>query len=151
MGFTTGMSKTTSRMQAKRADLRARVLDRQRRRLDHQVEDLKVELDREREARRQLAGMMSDMEGRSMRSRGTLRLLIVGGVAYVLGAKAGRGRYEEIMTKGREMRDRMRGAMATSDGSNGSSPLIDTVKPSDLTTSSSGTSSSSKRLATGTE
>ena len=146
MGFNDSMSKTTARMSAKKADMRARVLDRQRRRLDRKVEGLKTELDREREERRKLAGLVDDMEEHKVREgHGTMRLLLVGGIAYVLGAKAGRGRYEQIMTKGREVRDRVRETM-TSTNEDTSPSSIDTVRPSDLSTGTG-----SKKLATGTE
>jgi hypothetical protein len=148
MGFNDSMSKTTARMSARKSDMRARLLDRQRRRLDRQVDGLKAELDHEREERRKLAGLMEEMEDHSMREgHGTMRLLVVGGIAYVLGAKAGRGRYDQIMTKGREIRDRVRETTKSAgETDQASAPIVDTVRPPDLSSSST-----SKRLATGTE
>lgn len=40
-----------------------------------------------------------------------LGMLVVGGVAYVLGAKAGRDRYDQIMGRVRELTDSVRGAV----------------------------------------
>jgi hypothetical protein len=112
MAVTDTMSRAASRMDLKKAELRALATDRRRRHLDRQVDRLKTELDLEREARQEQAELLKRLDGRGKsRARGTLRLLIVGGGAYLLGAKAGRVRYEQIMARWRELRERFSGAM----------------------------------------
>ncbi|HEX6844362.1 MAG TPA: hypothetical protein VF235_04520 [Actinomycetota bacterium] len=107
-----GLSGAADRLRLAQAERRAGSLERRGQRLDERLRTVKAELDHEREARRELAGLLQDKEGEMRKGHPVLRMLIVGGVAYVLGAKAGRSRYEEIMAKGRELRDRFRGEIA---------------------------------------
>lgn len=88
------------------AALRDRSMDWRRRRLQHKVETLHDELDREREARRALADAMGNA-GRGKRRYGFLRLLVIGGGAYILGSRAGRERYDQMTGWVRNVRGRV--------------------------------------------
>jgi hypothetical protein len=82
------------------------------RRLDEQVDALRAELEREREARKDQADRLKKIEGLTNPRRGSMfRWMVIGGGAYLLGAKAGRTRYEQIMAKGRQARDGARAAL----------------------------------------
>jgi len=99
---------TGMRLREQRADMRAGRADRRTERLRHRVDVLQTELDREREAREELMEIVrheGDHANGSSR-RGTIAVLAVGGVAYLLGAKAGRARYEQIASWARRMRER---------------------------------------------
>lgn len=77
--------------------------DGRRRRLHEKLDSTNEELEREREARRALAEVLEKIDHRR-RSRGFLRLVIIGGAAYLLGSRAGRERYDQIMAKAGEAR-----------------------------------------------
>ena len=94
----------TEGIRDERAAMRERSMDWRQRRLQHKVEALHDELDREREARRALTEAMSG-KSRS-RSRGIVRILLIGGGAYVLGTRAGRERYDQMTGWIRGIRDR---------------------------------------------
>ena len=73
--------------------------------LDHRVEKLAKENDQLREAVDELREDLDDAQGRShetlkalskTRRPGRMKWLVLAGGAYVLGAKAGRARYEQI-------------------------------------------------------
>jgi len=98
------------RLRVERHDVERRMSDGRRRRLRHKLEATHDELEREREARRALADVLENIEGRR-RSRGILRLLIVGGAAYLLGSRAGRERYDAVMRKVGEIRASMQQRM----------------------------------------
>lgn len=87
------------------ATLRGRSMDRRQRRLQHKVEALHGELEREREARRALSDAVGT--GREKRRHGLLRVLVIGGGAYILGTRAGRERYEQMTGWVRGLRDRI--------------------------------------------
>jgi hypothetical protein len=73
--------------------------------LDHRVEKLSKENDKLRDAVGELRQDLDDAQGRSRetlaalsktRRPGRMKWLVLAGGAYVLGAKAGRARYEQI-------------------------------------------------------
>lgn len=73
--------------------------------LDHRVEKLAKENDELREAVHELREDLDDAQGRSQETLkalsktkrpGRMKWLVLAGGAYVLGAKAGRARYEQI-------------------------------------------------------
>lgn len=98
---------TGMRLREQRADMRAGRADRRTERLRHRVDVLQTELDREREAREELMEIVRHEGDHANGSRrGTIAVLAVGGVAYLLGAKAGRARYEQIASWARRMRER---------------------------------------------
>jgi hypothetical protein len=88
------------------AAVRDRSMEWRQRRLKHKVEALHDELDREREARRALADAMGS-SGRGKRRHGFLRVLVIGGGAYILGARAGHERYDQMTGWIRGLRDRI--------------------------------------------
>jgi len=96
----------TEGIRDERAALRERSMDWRQRRLQHKVEALHDELDREREARRALTDAMSAGDRGKKRSHGLVRILLIGGGAYVLGTRAGRERYDQMTGWIRGMRDR---------------------------------------------
>jgi hypothetical protein len=85
-------------------------LDRDNERLRDEVSTLRSRLDREREEHEGLLDAMKKRPVVKQRRRGGLmRWLVIGGGAYVLGARAGRERYEQIMSKAGELRERVMG------------------------------------------
>ena len=70
---------------------------------------LKSELEAERANEDEL---LSALKGPRKRGRRLFRLTLVAGTAYVLGTKAGRERYEQIMAWVKSMRDRVSGSPA---------------------------------------
>lgn len=60
------------------------------------------QLDREREEQKRLVNLLEDAVSArptvKKRRFGIIRTLVIIGIAYVVGARAGRGRYEEILT-----------------------------------------------------
>jgi hypothetical protein len=106
------MSRTIERMQLagtrlreQRAEMRATRVDRQNQRLRADLEALRSELRRERDEREDLLDAIKEGPMRTSKG-GALKLVIVGGVAYVLGAKAGRARYEQISSWVRRTKER---------------------------------------------
>jgi hypothetical protein len=98
-------TEVADRIRHERDVLRGRKTDRRQRHLQHQVESLHRELEREHEARRALADAIGNTR-RDKRRHGLLRLLLIGGAAYVLGTHAGRERYDAMAGWVRGIRDR---------------------------------------------
>ena len=92
-----------NRWRGERRDMERRMSDGRRRRLREKLDNTNEELEREREARRALAEVLEKIDHRR-RSRGFLRLVIIGGAAYLLGSRAGRERYDQIIAKAGEAR-----------------------------------------------
>ena len=99
--------------------------------LDHRVEKLARENDELREAVDELRVDLDEAQGRSKetlaalaktRRPGRMKWLVLAGGAYVLGAKAGRARYEQIRGWARSV------TQQNGDGSNGTNTLTDTTK-----------------------
>jgi hypothetical protein len=122
MAMRDGVRGAADRFRLAQAERRAGSLERRGRRLDERLRSVSAELDHEREARRELASLLQDKEDEMRKGHPMLRMLMVGGVAYVLGAKAGRGRYEQIMAKGRELRERFLRSEPESASSSASTP-----------------------------
>lgn len=99
-------------IRGERAAMHDRSMDWRQRRLHQKVDSLQHELDREQEARRALADAIGG-KGRTKRSHGLLRLVVVGGGAYILGTRAGRERFDQMAGWVRGVRDR---AMTTARG-----------------------------------
>jgi hypothetical protein len=95
----------TEGIRDERAAMRERSMDWRQRRLQHKLDALHDELDREREARRALTDAMSG-KSRGTRGRGIVRVLLIGGGAYILGTRAGRERYDQMTGWIRDFRDR---------------------------------------------
>ncbi|TMK36957.1 MAG: hypothetical protein E6G58_03025 [Actinobacteria bacterium] len=101
----------TLRMRDRLLSARLGNLDRQNERLRNEVSVLHSQLDHEREEHEELRdALRSKPKEVSVRKPGLVRIAVIGGGAYLLGAHAGRERYEEVMRWARSMRDRMRGS-----------------------------------------
>ena len=84
--------------------------DRQNERLRNEVSVLHSQLDHEREEHEELRdALRSKPKEVKVRKSGFVRVVLIGGGAYLLGAHAGRERYDEVLRWARSMRDRMRG------------------------------------------
>ena len=99
----------TNRMRARMTEARLGNLDRDNARLRGEVAELRSELDHERGERQELRELLRarpktvKIGGR----RPLLRVVVIGAGAYVLGARAGRERYDEILAWARSLRERM--------------------------------------------
>lgn len=109
MGMRDELRGAADRARLAQAKRRADRFERRDHRMHEQVSAMRAELDHEREGRRELAALLRQRENEMAKGHPILRTLMVGGVAYVLGAKAGRGRYEEILAKARGLRERFGG------------------------------------------
>jgi len=87
------------------SDMKDRVQDARIDNLSRENDELKVEnevlreeIDGDRKTRDRMMSFLDrlDVEARPKRRIGLFRLLVIGGAAYVLGAKAGRQRYDQI-------------------------------------------------------
>ena len=114
------VSDVTDRVQTRRLESKRESLDRDNERLRTELRTIRDELERERIARDELIGalkkhgngttMKADkVKVKTKRRGGFLRMLIVGGGAYVLGTRAGRERFEQIKGWASDVRDRVRG------------------------------------------
>jgi hypothetical protein len=104
------------RVQTRRLESKRDTLDRDNERLRTELRSIKHELDRERSARDELLDALKKGEGsvkadkvkvKTKKRGGFLRLLVIGGGAYVLGTRAGHERYEQIKGWASGMKDRM--------------------------------------------
>jgi hypothetical protein len=116
---------------AKRADR----LDEENDRLRTELRMTRSQLDRERDRQQDVLDALNRASERKTKITskprgGLLRLVLVGGAAYVFGTKAGHGRYEQIRAWSSTMMDRMAGR----DGVDTSSPGLG-PKPNPLTES----------------
>ena len=96
----------TDSIRDERRALRDRTMDWRQRRLQQKVTSLHQELEREQDARRALADAIGNSGRGSKRRYGVVRLLLIGGGAYILGTRAGRERYDQMTGWVRDMRDR---------------------------------------------
>jgi hypothetical protein len=106
--------KLKDRVRLQAAQMRLSKMERRRRDLDSEMERLRGELNAEREAREELSSLMKDL-GSSKKGGGLIRLTLFGALGYMLGARAGRTRYEQIMLDikraWRSITDMMRGGI----------------------------------------
>jgi phage-related minor tail protein len=110
MKVTNRLSDAADTLRERRLRMKAESLDDQNREMKTEVRALRDELDRERDARAQMLDAIRDIRPEKVKVKrrgGMLRLIVIGGTAYILGAKAGRERYEEIRRWWSEMRERM--------------------------------------------
>ncbi|HXF35979.1 MAG TPA: hypothetical protein VNO17_02225, partial [Actinomycetota bacterium] len=104
------LSEMRTRVRERRLSDRAEDADHENERLRTEIRFLRQELDQERGSRERLLALLERMAGgrsvevkqRVSKRGGMLRTLVLGGAAYVLGTRAGRERYQQIM-------DRVRG------------------------------------------
>jgi hypothetical protein len=86
-------------------------LDRDNERLRSEVEVLRTDLDEERTSFRDAVADLSSRKHvtvKAQRRPHVLRAVIIAGAAYVLGTRAGRERYDQIMAKTRSLSGRIR-------------------------------------------
>jgi hypothetical protein len=154
------------RVQTRRLETKRDTLDRDNERLRTELRITREELDRERGARDDLMGALKKGEGtvkadkvkvKTKKRGGFLRLLIVGGGAYVLGTRAGRERYEQIKSWASDMKDRARSGQGEDEwssmsngGSSGVSGSMGSSGMSGSTGSSTGSGSTSSGTSAGT-
>jgi len=91
-------------------DRRVEKLSEENDKLRDAVEDLRHELDAEHDRSKETLGALS----KSRRRPGRMKWLVLAGGAYVLGAKAGRARYEQM--KGWARSVTQQGSMGESNG-----------------------------------
>lgn len=110
----TFLTDVTDRLQEKRLHGRVDELGKENTRLRAQVDMLSSDLKHEREEHEELVDLLKTRPSKETvkvkRRGGTLRVLAIGGAAYVLGAKAGKERYEQIKDWFSLMRERAAGA-----------------------------------------
>lgn len=169
----------TDRVQTRRLQTKRESLDRDNERLRIELRTMRDELERERSARDELLDALTkndrpiktghleakDVTVKTKRRGGLLRLLIIGGGAYVLGTRAGHERYEQLRSWASSMKDRMRGpggsdewaSMSPPSGfetgpaaSTGSTSTGSTSAGTSRTTGSTGTTPSTGQSSTGT-
>ena len=103
----------TDRMRERMTAARVGNLDRQNAGLRSEISLLRSELDHEREEHKEFRNALrARPKVVKVKDRRLLRVVVVGAGAYLLGARAGQERYEQIMTWLRSTRDRLRGTAA---------------------------------------
>jgi hypothetical protein len=103
----------TDRMRARMIAARVGNLDRQNTRLQGEISLLRSELNHEREEHEEFRNALrARSKVVKVKDRSLLRVLVIGAGAYLLGARAGHERYDQIMTWFRSARDRLRGTAA---------------------------------------
>ncbi|HEV8565203.1 MAG TPA: hypothetical protein VGR41_09825 [Actinomycetota bacterium] len=102
----------TDRIQEKRLHAKVEDLSEENVRLRAQVDMLSGDLKHERDEHEQLVDLLKARPSKVKVKRrgGILRVIAIGGAAYVLGAKAGKERYESIRGWFGGMRERVAGA-----------------------------------------
>ena len=94
-----------TKVRSVKSDMKERATDARMDHLARENDELKVEndllrdeLDGDRKTRDRMMSLLDRLDGepRPKRRIGLFRVLVVGGAAYVLGAKAGRQRYDQI-------------------------------------------------------
>lgn len=106
------MSTTTERLgdrlRERRSNRRIEHLDEENQRLRTELGSMRTLLDHERADRSEILGVLKSQPKTVVKKKrgGLFRVIIVGGGAYLLGSRAGRERYDQILEWGRRMRDR---------------------------------------------
>jgi len=110
----TFLTDMTDRIQEKRLHGKVEELDKENTRLRAQVQVLSGDLKHERDEHEELVDLLKARPTKETvkmkRKGGLLRVLAIGGAAYVLGAKAGKERYDQIKGWFTNMRERAAGA-----------------------------------------
>jgi hypothetical protein len=97
------------RLRERRATMRSEHMERENDHLRTELFALRDELERERDERADLLKAISAAASRKpvvKKRTGVLRVIVVGGAAYLLGSRAGRERYDQAMGWLRRLRDR---------------------------------------------
>ena len=109
---TTTMSKMSDRWRSMRIARRAERLDGENDRLRKALRMTKSQLEHEREHEQDVLDALNRASERKTEvlakpRGGLLRLILVGGAAYLFGTKAGRDRYEQVRAWSSSMKDRL--------------------------------------------
>jgi regulator of replication initiation timing len=109
--LTERMSDIGDRMRERRTTGRMEHLDEENDRLRMELSSLRSMLDRERDDRDEILDALKGKPQTVVKKKrgGLLRMIVIGGGAYVLGARAGRERYNQLRDWANRMRDRARG------------------------------------------
>ena len=93
----TRVGQMTTNLKERTQDMRMEKIERENAELKHENKLLQTQAEEDRESRERVLSLLDrvDVTPRKKR-RGGLRVLIFAGAAYVLGARAGRERYEQI-------------------------------------------------------
>ena len=102
----TTLNHLADRYRDRRMNARVNTLDRQNARLRDEVRCLRTDLHDERSQRDDLKKALK-AKPTVVKKTGLIRVLLVGGTAYVLGTRAGRQRYDQIVGWLRSMRGKM--------------------------------------------
>lgn len=108
--MTSKVVELAERVRTRRQVARTEDLHRANDRLQLELRTVRSELDRERDERDDLLDALRSSRVQKVvkkNRRGVLSILVVGTGAYVLGAKAGRERYDAIVAGVRSVRDRV--------------------------------------------
>src|SRR5262245_44784068 len=99
----------TGRVKERWGAARINSLDRQNMRLRDEISQLKTRLEDERSETEDLkdAPRSSPKVVKVKKRSGFLRVVVIGGAAYVLGTRAGRERYDQLVDWSRSMRSKM--------------------------------------------
>jgi hypothetical protein len=112
LGTSNKMNRMSDRWRSMRNAKRVDRLDEENDRLRTELRMTRSQLERERHRERDVLDALNRASERKTKVTakprgGLLRLVVVGGAAYVLGTKAGRERYEQIRTWVSSMSDRV--------------------------------------------
>lgn len=110
--MTSKMAELAERVRTRREVSKMEDLDRDNDRLRLELRSVRSELDRDRDERDDLLDALKSSRVQKVvkkKRRGLLSMLVVGAGAYILGAKAGRERYEAILEGAASFRDRLKG------------------------------------------
>jgi hypothetical protein len=112
LGTGTTMSKMSDRWRSMRNAKRVDRLDEENDRLRTELRMTKSQLERERDRQHDVLDALNRASERKTKVTakprgGLLRLVLVGGTAYIFGTKAGRERYEQIRSWSSSMKDRL--------------------------------------------
>ena len=110
--LTDRMSDIGDRMRERKTTGKIEHLDEENDRLRMELSSLRSLLDRERDDRNEILDALKGKPQTVVKKKrgGLLRMIVIGGGAYVLGARAGRERYNQLRDWANRMRDRARGA-----------------------------------------
>jgi hypothetical protein len=100
------------KLRERRTNSRIDHLDEENQRLRTELRSMRSTLDRERSDREEILDALKGKPKTVVKKKrgGLVRMAVIGGGAYVLGSRAGRERYEQIVTWARQMKDRGREA-----------------------------------------
>src|SRR5688500_11778804 len=95
------------RLRERRSNHKLEHLDRENDRLKLELRSIRSMLDKERSDREEILEALKDRPTTVVKKKrgGLVRMAVIGGGAYVLGTRAGRARYEQIVEWAKRMKD----------------------------------------------